>query len=104
MHVCMLSLQSCLTLCDRMDCSPPGSSVHGNVLGTNTGVDCHFLLQGNLTQGLNPHLLYWQADSLPLCHLGGLFPHTDLKNCLDCQMKLNTYECKRFKNTEVQGL
>ena len=21
--------QSCLTLCDRMDCSPPGSSVHG---------------------------------------------------------------------------
>ena len=23
------SLQSCLTLCDHMDCSPPGSSVHG---------------------------------------------------------------------------
>ena len=23
------SLQSCLTLCDRMDCSLPGSSVHG---------------------------------------------------------------------------
>ena len=23
------SLQSCLTLCDAMDCSPPGSSVHG---------------------------------------------------------------------------
>ena len=22
-------LQSCLTLCDPMDCSPPGSSVHG---------------------------------------------------------------------------
>jgi len=22
------SLQSCLTLCDLMDCSPPGSSVH----------------------------------------------------------------------------
>ena len=29
--VCMRakSLQSCLTLCDPMDCSPPGSSVHG---------------------------------------------------------------------------
>ena len=29
--VCMYakSLQSCLTLCDPMDCSPPGSSVHG---------------------------------------------------------------------------
>ena len=23
------SLQSCLTLCDHIDCSPPGSSVHG---------------------------------------------------------------------------
>ena len=25
---CAQSLQSCLTLCDPMDCSPPGSSVH----------------------------------------------------------------------------
>ena len=27
--VCAKSLQSCLTLCDPMDCSLPGSSVHG---------------------------------------------------------------------------
>ena len=27
--VCAKSLHSCLTLCDLMDCSPPGSSVHG---------------------------------------------------------------------------
>ena len=26
---CVKSLQSCPTLCDPMDCSPPGSSVHG---------------------------------------------------------------------------
>ena len=26
--VCVLVIQSCLTLCDSMDCSPPGSSVH----------------------------------------------------------------------------
>ena len=25
-----LDTKSCLTLCDPMDCSPPGSSVHGN--------------------------------------------------------------------------
>ena len=25
----VLIAQSCLTLCERMDCSPPGSSVHG---------------------------------------------------------------------------
>ena len=28
-YVGMLVLQSCPTLCDPMDCSPPGSSVHG---------------------------------------------------------------------------
>ena len=38
--------QSCLTLCNPLDCSPPGSSVHGIFLGKNTGVGCHFLLQG----------------------------------------------------------
>ena len=27
--VCVLVTQSCQTLCDPMDCSPPGSSVHG---------------------------------------------------------------------------
>ena len=29
MHVSFLVAQSCLTLCDPMDYSPPGSSVHG---------------------------------------------------------------------------
>ena len=28
-HVCAKSLQSCLTLCDPVDCNPPGSCVHG---------------------------------------------------------------------------
>ena len=28
-----------------MDCSPPGSSVHGDSPGENSEVDCHFLLQ-----------------------------------------------------------
>ena len=41
-----------------------------NFPGTNTGVDCHSLLQGTFpTQGSNPRLLcllHWQADSLPL--------------------------------------
>ena len=34
------------TLCGPVDCSPPGSSVHGNSPGRNTGVGCHVLLQG----------------------------------------------------------
>ena len=57
-NVCVLVAQSCPTLCDPMDCSPPGSSVHGDSLGKNTGVNCHSLLQRNLpTQGLNSGLL-----------------------------------------------
>ena len=56
--VCMLaqSLQSCLW--DPMDCSPPGSSVHGISPGKNTGVGCHALLRGIfLSQESNPCLL-----------------------------------------------
>ena len=71
--VCCL-FQPCPTLCDPMDCSPPGSSVHGDSPGKNTGVGCHALLQGIFpTQGSNPGLLcllHWQADSLPLAPSG----------------------------------
>ena len=39
--------------------------------GKNIGVGRHCLLQGIFpTQGSNPHLLHWQADSLLLSHLG----------------------------------
>ena len=62
MHVCVCvfactkSLQFCPTLCDSMDCSPPGFSVRGDSPGQKTGVGCHALLQRIfLTQGSNPH-------------------------------------------------
>ena len=63
MKVNVLVAQSCLTHFDPMDCNPPGSSVHEI---KNTGVGCHALLLIFPTQGSNPHLLHWQADSLPL--------------------------------------
>ena len=59
-NMCVLCLvtQSCLTLCDPVDCSPPGSSVHGIFQTRITGVGCHALLQGIfLMQGLNPRFL-----------------------------------------------
>ena len=63
--------QSCLTLFDPVDCSPPGSAVHGTLQARILGY--HFLPQGIFpTQGWNPHLLYllhWQADSSLLRHL-----------------------------------
>ena len=59
--LCVLCLvaQSCLTLCDPMDCSPQGLSVHGDSPGKNTELGCHSLIQGIFpTQELNldlPH-------------------------------------------------
>ena len=48
-----LATQSCLTLCDPVDGSPPASSVHGESPGKNTGVVGHALLHGIFpTQGL----------------------------------------------------
>ena len=56
-----------------MDCGPPGSSCPCYFPGKNTGVVCHFLLQGIfLTQGLNLCQLHWQVDSLLLSHQGSL--------------------------------
>ena len=44
----------------------------------NTGMGCHFLLQGIfLTQGWNLCLLHWQADPLPLSHQGSQVPYGD---------------------------
>ena len=59
-----------MTLCDSVDRSPPGSSVHGDPPGKNTGVGCLALLQGIFPiQEWNLRLLrflHWQAGSLPL--------------------------------------
>ena len=57
--VCAKSLQSCLTLCDPMDCSPPGSTVHG-------------ILQARILEWVAiscsraSRLLLWHVGSLPL--------------------------------------
>ena len=44
--VLCLVTQLCPTVCDPMECSPPGSSVHGDSPGKNIGVGCHVFLQG----------------------------------------------------------
>ena len=43
--LCWVS-QSYLTLCDPIDCSLPGTSVHGDSPGKNIGLSCRALLQG----------------------------------------------------------
>ena len=61
--------QSCLTLGDPMDCSPPGSSVHGILQAIILEWVAMPSQEIFPTQGLNLHLLHllhWQAGSLPL--------------------------------------
>ena len=62
----VLVTQSCPTLCNPRDYSPPGPSVHGILqarilqwaaISSSRGIF--------LTQGSNLGLLHWQADSLP---------------------------------------
>ena len=67
---CAKSLQSCLTLCNPMDCSLPGSSVHGllqvRILEWVAMLSSRGIF---LTQDSNAHLLcllLWHVGSLPL--------------------------------------
>ena len=65
--------QSCPTL-QIHGLWPTGSSFRGSLQARILGGGCHALLQGILpTQGSNPRLLHWQADSLPVSYLGS--PH-----------------------------
>ena len=45
--------QLCPTLSDPMDCSPPGSSVHGVLPGKSTGVGCHRLFKMSVISKIN---------------------------------------------------
>ena len=59
------------SFCNPMDCSPPGSSVHADSPGKNTGVGCHALLQRIFpTQGSNPGLPHCRWILYCLSHQG----------------------------------
>ena len=66
-HVCsvvccmFMYAQSCPSLCDPMDCNPPGAYCPWNFPGENTGVGCHFLDLWSASHLL--HCLQWWADS-----------------------------------------
>ena len=62
---CNVVAQPCPTLCNPMDCSLPGFSVHGDSLGKDTGVGCHAHLLGIFpTQGSNSGFPHCRWDSL----------------------------------------
>ena len=61
---------SCPILCDPMDCSPPGSPVHGDSPGKSTGVGCRALQGIFPTQGSNPGLPHYRQILYHLSHQG----------------------------------
>ena len=66
--LCLVA-QLCLTLYDPMDCSLPGSSVHGDCPDKNTRVGCDAFLQWIFpTQGSNSGLLYCRRIFYCLSH------------------------------------
>ena len=73
MCICVF-VHSVVSDCDSLDCSLPGSSVHGIFQTRILEWVAISLLQDILPiQGLNPHLLsllHSQEDSIPLHHLG----------------------------------
>ena len=72
--VCAKSLQSCPTLCNPMDCSLPGSSVHGILQARIYWSGLPFPSPEDLPDpGIDlesPAAPASQVDSLPLSHLG----------------------------------
>ena len=77
---CVILLQACLTLCNTMDCSLPGSSVHG-------------ILQARILEWVTTTstrgsklcllcLLHWQVGSLPLVPPGK--PSRQTLNTVEC--------------------
>ena len=88
----VLVIQSCPTLCDPMDCSPPGSSVHG-ILQARILEWLPFPSRGDLPNpGIKPGSPALQTNSLPseppgkpLC-CGSL-----IKNCFICRFLSSVY-------------
>ena len=67
----MLSRSVMFDSLQPVDCSPAGSSVHGDSPGKNTGVGCYTLLQGIFpTQGSNPGPPHCRQILYHLSHQG----------------------------------
>ena len=110
--LCLVT-QSCLTLCDPMDCSPPGSSVHGDSPAKNTEVGCP--PPGDLPNPeIEPRSPRLWADSLPfeppekpkntgvgsLSLLQGIFPTQESnQGLLHCRWILYQLSCQGIPPT-----
>ena len=78
---CVLVALLCPTLCDSVDYSPPGSSVHGILQARRLEWVAISFLQGIFpTQGLNPGLLHCRWILHHLSHQGSLSGKDEMPN------------------------
>ena len=68
-YFCLVT-KSCLTLCNPMNCSPPGSSVHGISQARILNWVSISFFGDLLDPGIEPGSPAWQVDSLVLSHQG----------------------------------
>ena len=93
------SLQSCSTLCDPIDGSPPGSAVPGILQARTAGVGCHFLLQCMKVKSERevaqscPTLSDPVDCSLPGSSIHGIFQATVLKWGAIAFSRRGVYNC-----------
>ena len=119
MHACSVA-QSCLVICDLMEHSPPGSSVH-RILQARIleWVALPFSRGSSHPQELNPHLLQWQADfffthraaceeALTLCRIIHKFLLASREGCFwpysEVHHGSSDYQCKQMKRDFEVGM
>ena len=96
-NMCLV-VQWCPTLCNPMDCSSLGSSVHGDSPGKNTGVGCHSLLHRIFpTQGLNPGFPHCRQILYQLQYFGHLMQTAD---SLEKSLMLGKIEGRRRRGCQ----
>ena len=86
------SLQSCLTLCNPMDCSPPGPSVHDILLAR---ILENFWVAMPFSRGFGRQVLYhWR-------HLGSSITHTHTHRHTDTHRHRHTHTHTEFVLQEI---
>ena len=87
---------------------PLGSFVNGISQERNSGVGCHFLLQGIfLTQGMNRsllHLPHWKVDSLPATWEAYLLYANKMNKLEEMEKFLERYNLIRVKQEEIENM
>ena len=74
-YCCYLVTKLCPTFCDSMNCSPPGSTVHGVFQARILEWVAISFSRGSPQPRIEPASSAWQADSLPLNHPGSPTGH-----------------------------